>query len=138
MNKLWAFSRCWFLLICELNRSSLYQGGSKFLASIERYRAAIEVHTENVFFLNISWANFVSSTGSSITTLRHIKTQLNTHNLAWLTIPKHMTLTISPFVNPLKNVKYNSKPNTIITWIQWMNPYLNKLAYLKTISLEKS
>ena len=50
-NKLWVFSHCWFLLICETRSialSSYYRGDSKFQTSIERYRATIEVHTEKV------------------------------------------------------------------------------------------
>ena len=44
----------------------------------------------------------------------------------------------SLIVNLWQNIKYKSKPNTILAWLQRINPDSNKLAYLEITSLEKS
>ena len=133
------------------NKISIYRAAIEKIVSFSFYREAsrflskymlkmclkyvfLELFLSKLCVLNLVF-NYNSKTHQNYIYLKKRKKK----DIIWcgLTIPKYMTLTISPFVNPWKNLNYKSKPNTMITWIQWMNLYSNKLAYLKITNLEK-
>ena len=89
--------------------SRRYQDSYQELSSqLSRYM--LKKHFSSVFLEQTLYFQF----NLQLQTLRHIKTQFKK-----------------------KKLKFKSKSNTLITWLQRIYSYSNKLVYLKTTNLEK-